>query len=220
MDKPALPVAQQDERAMFVVDNDKGESIIDAALPVGTQVFTRAALSSKRQDAQGQKDERAFPDWISYDESAHVLTVKGIKYAAEMFYALGGIAPVGESFTVIDRKDGVLTLARLAAPSVPTGGSIDTPELRRLIARAQGWSDNCAVMNSAAVELIAHVATKIQAARDEAVVAASLAAADTEVATMVVRGQTWDDGIQTRENIINAILALRSPAATDAGEQQ
>jgi hypothetical protein len=122
---------------------------------------------------------------------------------------------------------------RLAPASVPAqqiGGSIDSPEFRRLLsdqyATEQACSNNGSDMhrdaaNDAWEALIAHidahVATKVQAAREEAL---------NEVHDLM-KGQRRALDVVADEQAYLAlslamgkVRALRSPAATDAGEQQ
>ena len=62
----------------------------------------------------------------------------------------------------------------------------------------------------------AHLARQAQPTERDAVLEeAAKAAEEAEVATMLVRGQTWDDGVLTRENIAAAIRALKSGSTTE-----
>lgn len=47
-----------------------------------------------------------------YDEDTDVLTVEGIKYAGSVFRAFG-IAPIGTTFKIVERKDGIVTVRRV-----------------------------------------------------------------------------------------------------------
>ena len=70
----------------------------------------------------------ALPDWISYDAGEDALTMHDIVYSAELFRTLG-IAPVGESFTIVARNNGVLVLSR--APVAAQAGQVATSEERQ-----------------------------------------------------------------------------------------
>jgi hypothetical protein len=44
-----------------------------------------------------------------------IVTICGIKYAMALFRDLGRVLPIGEKFSVVDRKDGVLVIHRYGA---------------------------------------------------------------------------------------------------------
>jgi hypothetical protein len=101
-----------------------------------------------------------------------------------------------------------------AAPSVPTGGSIDTPEFRELLP-SFGAIYLREDFPSLIAHIDAHVATKVQAARDEALELAAQACDDNWRTSPA--HQEFNEGCN---DCAKEIRAMRSPAATDAGEQQ
>jgi hypothetical protein len=50
---------------------------------------------------------------VSYDRENDILTIEGIKYAGGLFRNFGYAFQRGELFTVLERKDGVLSVRRV-----------------------------------------------------------------------------------------------------------
>ena len=49
---------------------------------------------------------------FSYDAKADVLTIEGLRYSGDLFRAWGHELRLGEHHSLIERRDGVITLER------------------------------------------------------------------------------------------------------------
>jgi hypothetical protein len=61
--------------------------------------------------------KQQIADFVSYDDQAQCFEIFGVRYAVDLFRNLG-IGPVGATFRIMAREDGVVTLQTVASPDI------------------------------------------------------------------------------------------------------
>lgn len=77
-----------------------------------------------------------------YDEAAGTLTICGVKYSISLFETLA-YGPIGGTFRIIGRADGVVTLQAIYSPDAPLPAvsiPYPGPEAEKMLAAAMGMN--------------------------------------------------------------------------------
>lgn len=95
----------------LAAEQEKAIAAAEQSKPSAAEPLEQTVIGLPESVAEEVAEATQFsPLQFSYDEAADVLTVEGIRYSGDMFRILGGMMPVGETFEIVARADGVLTV--------------------------------------------------------------------------------------------------------------